>query len=45
VRLQRVMADAGVAARRACEEMIEAGQVHVYCWVVLYFDVLLDGLL
>jgi 23S rRNA pseudouridine2605 synthase len=29
VRLQRVMADAGVAARRVCEEMIERGLVSV----------------
>jgi pseudouridine synthase len=29
VRLQRVMADAGVAARRACEVMIEEGRVEV----------------
>jgi 23S rRNA pseudouridine2605 synthase len=29
VRLQRVMADAGVAARRVCEQMIEDGQVEV----------------
>src|SRR5687767_11030244 len=28
-RLQRVMADAGVASRRACEELIEAGEVRV----------------
>lgn len=28
-RLQRVLADAGVASRRACEEMIEAGRVEV----------------
>lgn len=29
VRLQRVLADAGVAARRACEELIEKGHVKV----------------
>ncbi|MBC7835480.1 MAG: rRNA pseudouridine synthase [Phycisphaerales bacterium] len=29
VRLQRIMADAGVASRRACEEMIERGLVEV----------------
>ncbi|MCW5764617.1 MAG: rRNA pseudouridine synthase [Phycisphaeraceae bacterium] len=29
VRLQRLMADAGVASRRRCEEMIEAGMVEV----------------
>jgi 23S rRNA pseudouridine2605 synthase len=29
VRLQRYLADAGVAARRACEEMIEEGRVEV----------------
>lgn len=29
VRLQRVMADAGVAARRACEQLIEDGEVSV----------------
>ncbi|MCI0631460.1 MAG: rRNA pseudouridine synthase [Phycisphaerales bacterium] len=28
-RLQRVMADAGVASRRGCEELIEAGEVRV----------------
>ena len=29
IRLQKAMADAGVASRRACEEMIEAGRVEV----------------
>ena len=29
VRLQRVLAEAGVASRRACEEMIAAGRVCV----------------
>ena len=29
VRLQRYLADAGIAARRACEALIEAGRVEV----------------
>ena len=42
VRLQRVMADAGVAARRACEEMIEAGQVQVNGRLVRDLPVFVD---
>jgi pseudouridine synthase len=34
VRLQKVLADAGVAARRACEELIESGAVSVNGTVV-----------
>lgn len=42
VRLQRVMADAGVAARRACEQMIEAGRVSVNGEVVNRLPVFVD---
>jgi 23S rRNA pseudouridine2605 synthase len=43
VRLQRVMADAGVAARRACEEMIEAGRVSVNGEVTKRLPVFVDA--
>jgi 23S rRNA pseudouridine2605 synthase len=42
LRLQRVLADAGVAARRACEEMIEAGRVAVNGEVVRRLPVFVD---
>lgn len=42
VRLQRVMADAGVAARRVCEQMIEAGRVSVNGEVVSRLPVFVD---
>jgi pseudouridine synthase len=41
-RLQRVLADAGVAARRACEEMIEEGRVSVNGEVVRRLPVFVD---
>lgn len=42
VRLQRVMADAGVAARRDCETMIEEGRVTVNGEVVRKLPVFVD---
>lgn len=42
VRLQRVMADAGVAARRACEDLIEQGRVTVNGEVVRRLPVFVD---
>lgn len=42
IRLQRVMADAGVAARRACEEMIESGKVSVNGEVIRKLPVFVD---
>lgn len=42
VRLQRVLAQAGVAARRACEEMIEEGRVRVNGKVVRTLPVFVD---
>lgn len=42
VRLQRVMADAGVASRRECEAMIESGQVEVNGRVVTSLPVFVD---
>ncbi len=42
IRLQRVLADAGVAARRVCEEMIEAGRVSVNGEVVRTLPVFVD---
>lgn len=42
VRLQRVMADAGVAARRACERMIEKGRVRVNGKVVRALPAFVD---
>ena len=42
VRLQRVLADAGVAARRVCEEMIEEGRVQVNGVTVSRLPVFVD---
>lgn len=42
VRLQRLMADAGVASRRACEEMIEGGRVSVNGEFIIKLPVLVD---
>ncbi|MBS0195962.1 MAG: pseudouridine synthase [Planctomycetes bacterium] len=42
VRLQRVLADAGVAARRVCERMIEEGRVTVNGEVVRRLPVFVD---
>lgn len=42
VRLQRLMADAGVASRRACEAMIEGGRVSVNGEFVTRLPVLVD---
>ncbi|MFD1212178.1 pseudouridine synthase [Arthrobacter sp. GCM10027362] len=42
VRLQKVMASAGVASRRVCEEMIEAGRVEVDGVVVRELGVRVD---
>lgn len=42
VRLQRVMADAGIASRRACEEMIQSGLVTVNGEIVRELPVLVD---
>ncbi|MDX2132323.1 MAG: pseudouridine synthase [Planctomycetota bacterium] len=42
VRLQRVLADAGVAARRACEELIEQGHVRVNGVVVRRLPAFVD---
>lgn len=42
IRLQRLMADAGVASRRACEEMIEGGRVAVNGEIVTRLPVLVD---
>ena len=42
VRLQRLLADAGVAARRTCEAMIEAGRVRVNGEVVRRLPVFVD---
>jgi len=42
VRLQRFMADAGVASRRVCEEMIEEGRVEVNGEVVTALPVFVD---
>jgi 23S rRNA pseudouridine2605 synthase len=42
VRLQRVMADAGVAARRVCERLIEEGRVRVNGEVVRRLPVFVD---
>lgn len=41
-RLQRVMADAGVAARRVCEAMIEAGRVSVNGEIVTRLPIFVD---
>lgn len=42
IRLQRVMADAGIAARRVCEQMIEDGRVQVNGQVVRRLPVFVD---
>ncbi|MDX2016675.1 MAG: pseudouridine synthase [Planctomycetota bacterium] len=42
VRLQRLMADAGVAARRVCETMIEDGRVEVNGAIVARLPVFVD---
>ncbi|HYD01736.1 MAG TPA: pseudouridine synthase, partial [Phycisphaerales bacterium] len=42
VRLQRLMADSGVAARRVCERMIEEGRVEVNGEVVTRLPVFVD---
>jgi 23S rRNA pseudouridine2605 synthase len=42
VRLQRLMADAGVAARRVCEQLIEQGHVRVNGEVVKTLPVFVD---
>jgi 16S rRNA U516 pseudouridylate synthase RsuA-like enzyme len=42
VRLQRLMADAGVAARRVCESMIEQGKVEVNRKVVTRLPIFVD---
>lgn len=42
VRLQRLMADAGVAARRVCEQLIEQGHVRVNGQVVKDLPVFVD---
>lgn len=42
VRLQRVLADAGVAARRICEDMIERGRVRVNGEIVRRLPVFVD---
>lgn len=42
VRLQRVLADAGVAARRACEELIEEGHVKVNGRTVTKLPIFVD---
>ena len=42
IRLQRLMADCGVAARRQCEEMIVAGRVKVNDQVVRQLPVFVD---
>lgn len=42
MRLQRVLADAGVAARRVCEELIEAGRVAVNGRVMSRMPVFVD---
>jgi 23S rRNA pseudouridine2605 synthase len=42
VRLQRVMADAGVASRRVCEEMIEGGRVEVNGKIASVLPVFVD---
>jgi 23S rRNA pseudouridine2605 synthase len=42
VRLQRLMADAGVASRRACEELIESGHVTVNGLTVTKLPVFVD---
>jgi pseudouridine synthase len=42
VRLQRLMADAGVAARRVCEQLIEQGRVRVNGEVVKTLPVFVD---
>ncbi len=42
-RLQRVMADAGVASRRACERLIESGAVEVNGTVVTTLPVFVDS--
>lgn len=42
VRLQRVLADAGVAARRACEALIESGRVSVNGQTVRRLPVFVD---
>lgn len=42
VRLQRVLADAGVAARRVCEQLIEAGRVEVNGQVVTRLPIFVD---
>lgn len=42
VRLQRVLADAGVAARRACEELIEQGHVRVNGQTVRRLPIFVD---
>ncbi|MFZ2489496.1 MAG: pseudouridine synthase, partial [Anaerolineae bacterium] len=44
-RLQKVMANAGVASRRACEEIIQAGRVTVNGQVVTELGVKVDPLL
>lgn len=42
IRLQKVLADAGVASRRACEELIAAGKVKVDGEVVQWFGARVD---
>lgn len=42
VRLQRVLADAGVAARRVCEELIEQGRVEVNGQAITRLPVFVD---
>ncbi|MCC6677809.1 MAG: rRNA pseudouridine synthase [Phycisphaerales bacterium] len=42
VRLQRVLADAGVAARRVCEQLIEEGRVEVNGRVITRLPVFVD---
>lgn len=42
LRLQKVLADAGIASRRACEEMIESGRVEVNGQIVDKLPVFVD---
>jgi 23S rRNA pseudouridine2605 synthase len=42
IRLQKVLADAGVASRRACEDLIAAGKVKVDGEVVQWFGLRVD---
>ncbi|MCH9022191.1 MAG: pseudouridine synthase, partial [Planctomycetes bacterium] len=41
-RLQKIMAEAGIASRRACEEMIRQGHVTVNGKEVMKLPVLID---